>query len=119
MTKYSDASEQFREGYATAILWANCYEENEAGECEPVERYIDPNEITVDTDEANDFFSDNYAPMLALVESDKCNWSQHGVDLALTRNGHGAGFWDRGYGEAGIILAAHARVYGEHSIYID
>ena len=29
---------------------------------------------------------------------------QFGHDLALTRNGHGAGFWDRGLGEAGDTL---------------
>lgn len=29
---------------------------------------------------------------------------QFGRDLALTRNGHGVGFWDRGLGDAGDVL---------------
>lgn len=38
---------------------------------------------------------------------------QLGHDLWLTRNGHGAGFWDRGLGEVGERLAAAARDMGE------
>lgn len=38
-----------------------------------------------------------------------------GHDFALTRNGHGAGFWDRGLGEVGDKLTDLARSYGECS----
>ena len=37
---------------------------------------------------------------------------QAGHDFWLTRNGHGAGFWDRGLGELGERLSDAARVYG-------
>jgi len=37
---------------------------------------------------------------------------QHGTDFWLTRNGHGAGFWDRGYGDLGDKLTAFAEKYG-------
>lgn len=43
-------------------------------------------------------------------------FEQHGQDFALTRNGHGAGFWDRSYGELGDKLSDAASVYGEHSV---
>jgi|SRR5579859_489359 len=33
-----------------------------------------------------------------------------GVDLWLTRNGHGAGFWDRGLGDLGKRLTIAARL---------
>ena len=42
-------------------------------------------------------------------------WSalaQHGHDYWLTRNGHGAGFWDRGYGPVGDRLSAIAKGQG-------
>lgn len=39
-------------------------------------------------------------------------------DFALTRNHHGAGFWDRGNGPAGDELTAAAHAYGETSPYI-
>jgi hypothetical protein len=37
---------------------------------------------------------------------------QVGEDFWLTRNRHGAGFWDRGLGEVGLRLTEAARVYG-------
>ena len=53
-------------------------------------------------------------------------WSpeQAGHDFALTRNGHGAGFWDRynGTTEEGRIgdrLSDAARVYGETNVWSD
>ena len=41
-----------------------------------------------------------------------------GHDFWLTRNGHGAGFWDRGLGELGERLTAMAKPYGESCLYI-
>ncbi len=40
---------------------------------------------------------------------------QHGGDFYLTRNGHGAGFWDRGYGNIGTQLSKAAKIYGSTS----
>ena len=42
---------------------------------------------------------------------------QHGYDFWLTRNGHGVGFWDRGYGEVGDKLTALADKYGSSDMY--
>ncbi len=40
--------------------------------------------------------------------------SSHGHDFWLTRNHHGAGFWDRGYDETlGEALTTAAHAYGE------
>ena len=38
--------------------------------------------------------------------------AQHGHDFWLTRCGHGAGFWDRGYGRVGERLSTFAREAG-------
>jgi len=43
--------------------------------------------------------------------------SQVGHDFSLTRNGHGAGFWDRGLGQIGQDLTEACRPYGETYIY--
>ncbi len=40
--------------------------------------------------------------------------SRNGLDFFLTRNHHGAGFWDRGYGPVGKRLSDAAHVYGTH-----
>lgn len=39
--------------------------------------------------------------------------SQAGHDFWLTRNHHGAGFWDRGLGERGWLLTKWAQTFGE------
>ena len=45
---------------------------------------------------------------------------QIGHDFILTRNGHGAGFWDRGLGEIGDTLTKWAQTFGSlESLYID
>ena len=43
--------------------------------------------------------------------------SQFGHDLALTRNHHGAGFWDRGLGVAGDVLTEWAQSLGELHLF--
>ena len=42
-----------------------------------------------------------------------------GHDFWLTRNGHGAGFWDGGWPEAvGNALTSHSKSYGEVHLYV-
>jgi hypothetical protein len=44
---------------------------------------------------------------------------QNGHDFNLTRNGHGAGFWDRGYDDAiGDALTDAAHAFGTFDLYI-
>jgi hypothetical protein len=43
---------------------------------------------------------------------------QIGHDFWLTRNGHGAGFWDRGLGERGQFLTGMAKPYGDCSLWV-
>lgn len=46
------------------------------------------------------------------------SWAgQFGHDLALTRNRHGAGFWDRGLGDAGYVLTDWAHMLGELQVF--
>lgn len=48
------------------------------------------------------------------------NEEQNGHDFWLTRNGHGAGFWDRGYAdEIGDGLTAAAKKFGEKNASIE
>ncbi len=46
--------------------------------------------------------------------------AQAGHDFWLTRNGHGAGFWDRGLEDVGAALtaAAHAVPFGSCDLYV-
>ena len=48
------------------------------------------------------------------------NWKLAGHDFWLTRNGHGAGFWDGGYWskEAGERMTQSSNLFGEVDLYV-
>ncbi len=50
------------------------------------------------------------------IPSSVIDWRQAGIDLWLTRNGHGAGFWDRPelYGDDAKTFSALAKAMGGH-----
>lgn len=50
--------------------------------------------------------------------NDEYGDSRHGHDFWLTRNRHGAGFWDRGYGDVGRKLTDAAHAYGGADWYL-
>ncbi len=72
--------------------------------------------MTIMTEELNDF--------VALVADEGIDWEsvmepdQFAHDFWLTRNRHGAGFWDRGLGELGNRLTELAHTYGSCDLYI-
>lgn len=57
-------------------------------------------------------FWESCADDLATMEAE-----QAGHDFWLTRNGHGAGFWDRGLGDRGDRLTAMSKPYGSVDLY--
>jgi len=63
------------------------------------------------------------AEVTAFIESNSedlngLEYEQIGHDFILTRNHHGAGFWDRGLGERGERLTEAAHAYGSIGIYV-
>jgi hypothetical protein len=61
-----------------------------------------------------EFVMANESDLTALQEQfPQAGPEQCGHDFSLTRNGHGAGFWDRGYGPLGDKLTQACRPYGE------
>ena len=47
------------------------------------------------------------------------NPERAGMDFHFTRNGHGAGFWDGDWGDAGDELSEMSKVYGSSELYSD
>jgi len=105
------------------VKWCNCGR---------VCAYWDDEDLEdVNLDEVCDV-SDIAAESLATMESECADFvfhhynklqrvgtmAQHGHDFWLTRNGHGVGFWDRGYGDIGEDLSETAKVYGECDLYV-
>lgn len=113
--------------YRETLLWQSL---NEAHFEDPDEPEMLDEVYSVEdfSDEANDsmradvedFVRSNWETLVA-AQSERDEYygaSQAGHDFALTRNHHGAGFWDRGLGEVGDRLTANAHPYGSSSAYI-
>ena len=47
-----------------------------------------------------------------------CNEGLAGCDFWLTRNRHGAGFWDGDWPEHGTMLTEASHAYGEVNLYV-
>jgi hypothetical protein len=52
------------------------------------------------------------------IDLSVCTDAQHGHDFWLTRNRHGAGYWDRGLGATGTLLTDAAHVFGSSDLYV-
>jgi hypothetical protein len=92
----------------------------DAGDCDMSLEYLNYNETDLSGDayaeirvDVADFVTANWDDLYGIIDA-----GQAGHDFLLTRNGHGAGFWDRGNGALGDRLADAARVYGTQGAYV-
>lgn len=126
-------------GYADTMLWANatcavetCTAAREGSDCEhrnDADALYDLDDFTPedqasmreDTDgmalsDPSDFFA--YLERRSYDPTDGSAAQHFGHDFALTRNGHGAGFWDRGLGDLGDRLTDTAHAYGDAHVWV-
>lgn len=112
------------QAYKVCALWSSTDDDGE-----PLDKNYFPDDIA---DETAAQMSDDLAHFLNAIREwfsilnyanaakegliDAC--AQFGHDFWLTRNGHGAGFWDRGLGELGDKLTAAAEAEGTADLYV-
>lgn len=113
----------FTEGYLTCALWSSNDNANDSGGAPLDDNYsavdIAPETMASMIEECQDFQTANAATLeSAIACRDDYSEARAGHDFWLTRNGHGAGFWDRGLGEHGKKLTEAAKVYGGCDLYI-
>jgi hypothetical protein len=133
MARTADALEAFTLGYAYATLWANTHDDHDGDVCPEawqtpaagweLEAFTPDARARIEQDCA-DFFAGNLRDLWAYVReqgpvSDRHAFRSAGHDFALTRNRHGAGFWDRGLGDLGARLTDAAHAYGEQTGMVD
>jgi hypothetical protein len=103
----------FFTAYLEAALWSSTDDDGD-----PLDGYdaddVDPATLARMRADCADF----YALASDLWTEAGMSDYQAGHDFWLTRNRHGAGFWDRGLGEAGDKLTALAHAYGDSALYI-
>lgn len=103
------------EQYLRTILWAEIDDQDE-----PLDGSYDigdfaPEAIALASADVNRFIAENAADIMAVPQS----MDRVITDFWLTRNGHGAGFWDGDYPEpyaTRLTSAAHA--FGESDAYV-
>lgn len=112
--------DDFTMAYIEAMLWSSCdWDDMKNGNPTPLDENYSATDLAPETlhkiiEECSDFQEQNEA-YLNFAGSDE----QNGHDFWLTRNHHGAGYWNRGYSEAvskALTEAAHSA--GEQSPYV-
>jgi hypothetical protein len=112
----SDEKTRFLEAYIECALWSSTDNADDSGGL-PLDENYDESDLAPETRaeferDCADFQESN-ADDLAGIDPE-----QAGHDFWLTRNGHGAGFWDRGLGELGERLSKASKVYGSVDLVI-
>ena len=114
----------FIRGYITAALWSSCDTHPETGENTQLDTCEwGTGERTKRAQECEDFIT--YASDLLLQYAERASagtefttWELAGHDFWLTRNGHGAGFWDRGLDQLGDDLTKATKTFGQIDLYL-
>lgn len=100
--------------YARCALWSSTGDDNEP--LDSLYSFDDLAPVTIQSfkEDCTGFAQSN----IELLQLSGMELEQIGHDFWLTRNHHGAGFWDRNLGVTGEKLSELARVYGEVCLYI-
>ena len=118
MSTVTDAQRQaFHHAFLTAMLWAGLDDNDTPLDQNRDISDIHPNTLAGLKDDCNDFIDRNQADLLAL-DQNGYGFQQAGHDYLLSRNGHGAGFFDRDLGEVGDRLQEAAQASGQADAYV-
>lgn len=104
------------QAYLECALWSSTQDDGSPFDDSYGIEDFHPDSVKKADEEISDFLSS--------LESENIQWreelseEQFGHDFWLTRNRHGAGFWDRGLGELGEMLTKWAHSYGSSDVYL-
>jgi hypothetical protein len=112
----SDDKKRFLDAYIECALWAETDNSDDSGG-RPLDENYDESDLSEETLAS---FKRDCEAFQEANENDlePLDPAQAGHDFWLTRNGHGAGFWDRGLGERGERLTKASKVYGSVDLVI-
>ncbi len=102
----------FTKAYVECMIWSSQSDCEESVSSEHTIDDLSEEALRQVIEDCNDFQESN-AELMVGLDAESC-----GHDFWLTRNGHGAGFWDRGYGAIGKTLTLASKTYGECYPYV-
>lgn len=109
--------ELFFNGYVTAALWSSTDDEGNPLDDAYVKDDIHPAALGTMRKDCRDFMESNKDDLMA-YKNERASEESAGIDFWLTRNGHGAGFWDRGLGALGARLTKASKPYSNCDLYV-
>jgi hypothetical protein len=114
--------EEFIRGYIVCAIWS-APEDDDGNNLDSYDSSdLAESAIADIRADCEDFVLGNWETLLQYAEKmeteEYTGAEMAGHDFSLTRNGHGAGFWDRGLGDIGRKLTETAKIYGSSDIYI-
>lgn len=114
---------EFILGYITCAIWASIGDDEQ-----PLDEKYDSDDLAPETRKAMEadcekFIAENETALSdyeGIIGShpEYTESVKAGHDFWLTRNGHGAGFWDRGIGETGDTLTEASEGFGGVDLYV-
>ena len=110
--------DDFSDAYITAALWSSLDDEGE-----PLDRNYSEDDLDKETFnkmlvDASNFQNHNADLLERAYDVDGQDETNAGHNFWLTRNGHGAGFWDGDYPETGDALTEASKKFGEFDLYV-
>lgn len=108
--------DDFTTGYIECMLWSSTDNSDESGG-KPLDDNYDISDIAMESlreivADCKDFQEANSEQLQELLDDYAYTLERAGHDFWLTRNRHGAGFWDRGFGKVGDALTEASHAYG-------
>lgn len=110
--------DEFTQGYLECALWSSTDEDGDSLDGVYGVEDFAPVTLQEAVRECKDF-QEAQAELLQKAYAERgYTADKAGHDFWLTRNGHGAGFWDRGLGEIGDQLTDASKPYGDVDLYV-
>lgn len=108
----------FVDSYIETALWSSTDESDDSGG-DPLDANYTADDLTCKAKTAMRHDCREFVRFqLADLQASGLSPARAGHDFWLTRNGHGAGFWDEGIGEIGNRLTAASKPYGSCDLYV-
>lgn len=107
--------------YLFCAIWCGTDSDNND---EPLDKNFDVDDFIeeskkIASEDCEKFYKESKKIIEKVMEKHNVEISSIGHDFYLSRNGHGAGFFDRGWGKLGDYLQIAARRYKETYVEID
>lgn len=107
---------QFYQGYVTCAFWTSSTDDDKPLDQVASEDDLAPEAAEQMEADCTKFINENTALLLSVMGKESATRAGH--DFWLTRNHHGAGFWDRDLGEPGDKLTKAAQAFPERSLIV-